>query len=136
MVCVLEEVILRVAVAVEVCVLEVRAVLVAAELVEEVLDIAAVAVVIRVGLRVCVTSGLREGSQVPRSERVDVVVFVDVLDWVDVDVGTRPPLRRIRSWRLGLVFHGLVATEPIAASNSSQRMGSTTGLYFKKFRCA
>jgi hypothetical protein len=70
---------------------------VAAEVAEEVLDLAPVAVAIEVGLMDFVDVELGEGSRVPASERVDVVVFVDVLDCVDVEVGTRPSPRRIRS---------------------------------------
>ena len=121
-VCVFDDVTVRVAVAVDVWVFDSRPVAVAAELAEGVFDFAAVAVVSQVGLIDLVDVELGEGSQVPAPERVDVLVFVDVLDCVDVDVGTRAPLRRSRSSTMGLVFHGLVATEPIAASSKSQRM--------------
>jgi hypothetical protein len=47
---------------------------------------------------------------------------VDVFDCVDVDVGTSPPPRRIRSSTMGRVVQGLVATDPIVASSKSQRM--------------
>jgi len=135
-VCVLDEVTVRVAVAVDVCVAELRLVAVAAELAEEVFEAAPVTVVTQVGLMDFVDVELGEGSHVPASERVDVVVFVDVFDCVDVDVGTRPPARRERSSNMGLVFQGLVATDPIDASSKSQRIFSTTAVYFKKFRCA
>ena len=94
---VLDELTVRVAVAVDVWVLDSSAVTVAAELAEDVLEIAPVAVPIQVGLIDFVEVELGEGSRVPASERVDVVVLVDVLDCVDVDVGTRPAARRERS---------------------------------------
>jgi len=121
-VCVFEEVTVRVAVAVEVWVFEVSPVSVAAGLAEEVLDRTPVAVAIEVGFTDFVEVVLGEGNRVPAAERVEVVVLVDVLDCVDVDVGTRPRARRFRSSTMGLVFHGLVATEPIVASSKSQRM--------------
>ena len=74
-----------------------RPVTVAAELAEDVLEMAPVAVVTQVALIDFVEVELGEGSQVPASDRVDVVVLVDVLDCVDVDVGMRPPARRERS---------------------------------------
>ena len=121
-VCVLDEVMLRVPVAVEVWVLESSPVSVARGLAEDVFETADVAVAIQVGLIDFVEVELGEGSRVPTSERVDVVVFVDVLDCVDVDVGMRPPARRERSSYIGLEFQGLVATDPIVASSKSQRM--------------
>ena len=134
-VCVLDEVTVRVDVAVEVWVREPLPVSVAAELAEEVLETNAVAVVTQVGFTDFVEVVLGEGNRVPAPERVDVVVFVDVLDWVDVDVGTRPSQRRILSSTPGLVFHGLVATDPIVASSNSQRMVLLRD-YTSKFRCA
>ena len=121
-VCVFDDVTVRVAVAVEVWVLESSPVTVARALAEDVLEGAPVALAMKVGLIDLVEVELGEGSLVPASERVDVVVFVDVLDCVEVDVGTRPPARRSRSSTMGLEFQGLVATEPIAASSKSQRM--------------
>ena len=79
-VCVLEDVIVRVAVAVEVCVLERRGVTVAAELLEDVFETAPVAVGRGVGRIVLLRKELILGARVPGSERVDVVVLVDVFD--------------------------------------------------------
>ena len=58
-------------------------------------------------------------------ERVEVVVFVDVLDCVLVAVGTMPSAR----WATmtSVEFHGDVATVPIAARSKSHRILSTTG---------
>ena len=117
---VLEEVVVRVAVAVEVCVFERRGVRVATGLLEDVLDVAAEAVGSRVGRIVLLPKELILGRRVPASERVDVVVLVDVLDWVAVFVGTRGKSRRFRC--SNVVFQGLVATDPIDANKSSQRM--------------
>jgi hypothetical protein len=61
---------------------------------------------------------LGDGSRVPTAERVDVVVLVEVLDWVDVAVGIRTKSKRF----LSVLVHGEVATAPIDASKSSQRM--------------
>ena len=133
--CVFEEVTVRVAVAVDVCVGERRPVTVAAGLAEDVLDVAAVAVAIQVGFIDFVEVELGEGSEVPRSERVEVVVFVDVFDCVDVPVGMTTPPKRILSSTTGLVFHGLVATAPIVARSNSQRM-FLLQQYTSKFRCA
>jgi hypothetical protein len=132
---VFDEVMLRVAVAVEVWVFDNRPVAVTAELAEDVFERAPVAVVSQVGFIDFVEVELGEGSQVPASERVDVVVFVDVLDCVGVELGTRAPPRRILSSTRGLVFHGLVATEPIVARSKSQRMFLLQD-YTSKFRCA
>lgn len=79
-VCVLEDVIVRVAVAVEVSVFERRPVIVAAELAEDVFEMAPVAVGRGVGRIVLLTKELILGARVPGSERVDVVVLVDVFD--------------------------------------------------------
>jgi hypothetical protein len=133
--CVLDDVILRVAVAVDVSVLDVAAVTVLRGLAEEVFDVAPVAVATQVGLMDFVEVELGEGSRVPASERVDVVVLVDVFDCVAVRVGMMPRPRRFRSSMKPLVFHGLVATDPIAASNKSQRIVLLQS-YTSKFRYA
>lgn len=117
---VLEEVTVRVAVAVDVCVFERRAVRVATGLLEGVLDLAAERVGSGVGRIVLLPNELILGRRVPASERVDVVVFVDVLDWVAVFVGIRGKSMRFRC--SNVVFQGLVATDPIVANKSSQRM--------------
>lgn len=134
-VCVLEDVTVRVPVAVEVWVLDSSPVSVARGLAEDVFETAELAVAIKVGFIDFVEVELGEGSQVPRSERVEVVVFVDVFDCVDVPVGTTTPPNRTLSSTTGLVFHGLVATDPIAARSKSQRMFLLQE-YTSKFRCA
>jgi len=96
-VCVFEDVIVRVAVAVDVSVLEGRPVLVAAEVLEDVFEAAAVTVGKLVGRIDFVDVELGDGSQVPASERVDVGVFVDVLDRVEVAVGIWPITSKSRS---------------------------------------
>jgi hypothetical protein len=88
-------------------------------LLDEVFDAAAVAVKNPVGRIDFVCLELGDERRVPASERVDIVVFVDVFDCVEVDVGAT---RKSRSPRSSLEFHGLVATAPIDASNSNQRM--------------
>jgi len=96
-VCVFEDVMLRVAVAVDVSVFERRPVIVAAAEEEDVFEVAPVAVKNPVGRTDFVDVELGDSRRVPISERVDVVVFVDVLDCVEVDVGTRPVTSRPRS---------------------------------------
>jgi len=73
--------------------------------------LAAVRVSGRLGRFVLLGQLLGEGAIVPRLVRVEVVVLVEVLDWVEVAVGTTPSS-----------LQGDVATSPIDASNSSQRI--------------
>ena len=73
--------------------------------------LAAVSVSGRLGRFVLLGQLLGEGAIVPASERVEVVVLVEVFDWVEVLVGTTPSS-----------LQGDVATSPIDASNSSQRI--------------
>lgn len=80
-------------------------------LADELLDLAAVSVSGRVPRTVLLAQLLGEGAFVPASERVEVVVLVEVFDWVEVLVGTTPSS-----------LQGDVATSPIDASNSSQRI--------------
>jgi hypothetical protein len=118
-VCVFDAVMLRVPVAVDVWVAERRPLTVPRGLLDGVFDAAAVAVKNPVGRIDFVNLELGDGRRVPISERVDVVVFVDVFDWVEVDVGAMPKSTSRRSW---LEFHGLVATAPIDAKSSNHRM--------------
>jgi hypothetical protein len=80
-------------------------------LADELLDLAAVAVPRDVPRIVLLPQLLGEGAMVPASDRVEVVVFVDVLDWVEVLVGSTPSS-----------LQGDAATSRIDASNRSQRI--------------
>ena len=117
-VCVFEAVMLRVAVAVEVSVADLRPVMVGTELLDDVFERMLLPVAAPVDRMDLVEVVLGDGSHVPAAERVDVVVFVEVLDCVGVAVGTRAKSRRC----LSAPFHGEVATAPIDANKRSQRI--------------
>lgn len=66
---------------------------------------------------------LGEGRRVPASDLVDVVVLVDVLDWVEVRVEIRATASSCRD-----------SVELMAAKRSSQRI-LLVQPYVRKFRC-
>ncbi len=94
---------------VDVWVLEGRLVIVQKELVVEVLERAAVLVIWLLDLIDLLGKGVREGAKVPALDLVEVVVLVEVLDWVAVRVGTRASSR-------------LRSEATAQASSSSQRI--------------
>jgi hypothetical protein len=79
----------------------------------DVIDLVVVFVVVVDGLTKAVGIALR----------VKVVVFVDVFDWVLVEVDiTTSPIKTLPSPSSDLCVCGLKAMEPIAVSNKSQRI--------------
>ena len=87
---------------------------------EEVLETIAVPVKTTVDFTDFVEVELGDGRTVPISERVGRVVFVEVFDCVEVELVIAPESTSRRS--SNVEFQGLVATEPMAANKSNQRI--------------